>query len=96
MFPNSVVSRTGQFWKLALSVVVMLVGSFAPLWEASRISWTVGTILVCVAYAWACLDIRCPECRNRWFWSAALDARWYGPLMKAPVCPACKRDFNAK
>ena len=29
MFPNSVVTRTGQFWKLAVAIVLMLVGSFA-------------------------------------------------------------------
>jgi hypothetical protein len=95
MFADSVVTRTGQFWKLAVSVVLMLVGSFAPLWDGFGISWTLGTILVVVGYAFGIWYIVCPKCRNRWFWSAALDARLYGPLMKSPECPVCKHEFHA-
>jgi len=95
MFANSVVTRTGQFWKLAVAMVLMVVGSFAPLWEGFRISWTLGTILVVVGYAFGIWYIVCPKCNNRWFWSAALDARLYGPLMKAPECPVCKQEFHA-
>ena len=96
MFTNSVITRTGQFWKLAVSIILMLAGSFVPLWEASGMSWTVGTILAIVGYAFGVLLIVCPKCSNRWFWSAALDATLYGPLFKAPACPACKQDFGTK
>lgn len=96
MFPNSVVTRTGQFWKLAIAIVLMIVGSFAPLWEPLGISWTLGTVLVFVGYGLGVLLIVCPKCSNRWFWSAALDPTLYGPLMKAPACPACKEEFAAR
>ena len=49
MFANSVVTRTGQFWKLAVSMVLMLVGSFAPLWEGSDLL-ALGDLVV-VGYA---------------------------------------------
>jgi hypothetical protein len=90
---NSVVARTGQLWKLGLSVLLVLVGSFAPLFAGSGVSWTGGTILVLVGYAFGCLVIRCPACGNRWFWSAALDATHYKPLLSGSACPVCKHDF---
>ena len=94
MFGKSVVAKTGQSWKLVIAIVLMVVGSFAPLWEGFGINWTVGTILVIVGYAFGIWFIVCPGCGNRWFWSAALDATLYGPLFKGSACPACKRDFE--
>lgn len=96
MFPNSVILRTGQSWKLILAILLLLIGSFAPLWEASGIDWTWGSILAVAGYAFGVLFIVCPQCSNRWFWSAALDATLYGPLFKAPACPVCKQDFGTK
>lgn len=93
MFENSVIGRTGQSWKLILAIVLMVVGSFAPLWEGFRINWTVGTILVVVGYVFGIWFITCPKCGNRWFWSAALDATLYRPLFKGAACPACKEDY---
>ena len=92
MFPDSVVTRTGQFWKLALAFILLLVGSFVPLFESAGMSWTVGTILAVVGYAFGCLYIRCPHCGNRWFWSAARDGALYKPLMTAPACTGCHGD----
>ena len=96
MFKNSVVARTAQSWKLILAIVLMVVGSFAPMWEGSGINWTLGTILVVVGYAFGLWFIACPKCGNRWFWAAALDATLYSPLFKGPACPACKQEFDAK
>jgi hypothetical protein len=96
MFDNSVIARTGQSWKLYLSILLLLIGSFAPLWEESGINWTVGTILAVVGYAFGIWFIVCPKCGNRWFWAAALDASLYGPLFKAPACTACKQEFGSR
>jgi len=94
MFGSSVVSRTGQSWKLVVAILLMLVGSFAPLWEASGMNWTVGTILAVVGYVYGTFFIVCPKCGKRWFWAAALDAGLYGPLFRGSACPACKHDFG--
>jgi len=96
MFENSVFSRTGQSWKLYIAILLMLIGSFAPLWDGSGINWTWGTVLAIVGYVYGTVFIVCPKCSNRWFWSAALDATLYGPLFRAPACPACKQDFGPK
>lgn len=76
--------------------MVMLLGSFAPLWDGSGINWTMGTVLMLAGYAFGVWFIVCPECRRRWFWSAALNAELYGPLFKQPVCPHCQRKFAAR
>lgn len=91
---HSVVMRTGQTWKLVLSILLMLIGSFAPLWDVFGMSWTVGTVLALVGYAFGCLAITCPDCGSRWFWSAALDAGLYGPLFRSSACRACTKDFG--
>jgi hypothetical protein len=90
---NSVLARTGQMWKLVLAVLLLLVGSFVPFFEASGLSWTAGTILAIVGYAFGCYAICCPACGNRWLWSAALDASHYKPLFTGSACPMCKHDF---
>lgn len=94
MNASSVLRLTGQYWKLVLGVVVLLVGSLAPLWPASGLDWTSGTVLAVAGYAFTCVTVRCPSCKSRWFWQAALDAGIYAPLFKGSACPACKRDFG--
>ena len=96
MLTNSVIARTSQSWKLILAIVLMVVGSFAPLWEQSGIDWTLGTIIAIAGYAFGLWFIACPSCGNRWFWSAALDATLYGPLFKRAECPSCKKDFEPR
>ena len=51
MFGNSVVARTGQSWKLILSILLMVIGSFAPLWEGFRINWTLITNHNCKSWS---------------------------------------------
>ena len=48
MLKQSVITKSGQLWKLAVAVVVLLVGSFAPLYPVTGISWTSGTVIVVV------------------------------------------------
>ena len=93
MNQSSVLSLTGQFWKLLAGVLALVIGSVAPLFEASGLSWTGGTIVACVGYAYTLLAVRCPGCGNRWFWQAALDANLYAPIFKGSACPACKHDY---
>jgi hypothetical protein len=96
MLKNSVISHSGQTWKLAAACVALLVGSFAPLVSASGLSWTSGTIVAIVGYLFGVLAIRCGQCSNRWLWAAALDAGLYGPLLKRSLCPRCGHDFDRK
>ena len=92
---NSVIGLSGQLWKLVLAVGALLFGSFVPLYEASGISWTAGTVIAIAGYVFGLLTIRCSQCRSLWFWEAAKDAGLYGPLFKGQKCPACGHDFAA-
>jgi hypothetical protein len=91
---TSVIGLTGQYWKVGVGALALLVGSFAPLVEASGLSWTWGTIIAVAGYAFTCLAVRCPSCGGRWFWQAALDASLYAPLFRDSTCPQCKRDLS--
>lgn len=91
---NSVIQLTGQTWKFVLAILALLVGSFAPIWPATGITWTSGTILAVGGYVFGCAIIRCPACKSRWFWDALMRPEWYKPVLSAPSCPACKRSFS--
>lgn len=95
MLTDSVITRSGQLWKLIAGVALLLFGSIAPLFEGLGISWTVGTIVAGIGYVFALAFIVCPACSSRWLWQATLDARLYKPVFKQPDCPACQEDFGA-
>jgi len=96
MATPSLLGLTGQYWKLVVGTALLLVGSIAPLFEATGMSWTVGTIVACVGYGFTLLAVRCPNCGSRWFWQAALDAGVYRPLFKGSSCPNCQHDFSSR
>lgn len=100
MFSDSVLARTGQLWKLAIAVLALVIGSVAPAFPATGMSWTVGTVLAIAGYAFGVWAIRCPSCGQRWFWIALLDGSLYKPLFTRAECPSCGTDFarpeNAK
>ena len=87
-------TKTGQLWKFWLGVIAVLVGSIAPIFEQTGISWTVGSIIAVVGYGLSILLTRCPACGERWLGKALLDAGLYGPLFKTSDCPACKQSFD--
>ena len=93
MLEQSVVTRSGQSWKLVTAIVALLIGSFAPLFAASGISWTVGTVIAIVGYAFGIVAIRCASCGNRWFWEAAMDAGLYAKIFRSSSCLSCGTDF---
>ena len=94
MFKDSVIRKTGQWWKLVIGIVAMLIGSIVPAFEASGMSWTTGTVIAVLGYGYVLAFIRCPSCELRWFWKALLYAEMYGPLFKNPACPNCAHDFG--
>ncbi|MFO1355461.1 MAG: hypothetical protein U1F72_04880 [Gammaproteobacteria bacterium] len=93
MAAPSMLSLTSQYWKLLAGLAGLLVGSIAPLFAASGMSWTVGTVIACIGYAFTLLAVRCPSCGSRWFWQASLDASLYRPIFRGTACPACQHDF---
>jgi len=94
MFDESVIGKTGQMWKLVVSIAALLVGSFGPFFPAIGLSWTTGTVLAIVGYCFGVVLILCPRCNSRWFWVALMRAELYKPLMTRPECPSCNHDFS--
>jgi hypothetical protein len=94
MFKDSVLSKTGQLWKVWLGILALVLGSTVPLVEASGMSWTTGTIIAVVGYGFTLAFVLCPSCGLRWFWKALLYSEMYVPLFKQPTCPGCKHDFS--
>jgi hypothetical protein len=93
MLKQSVISQSGQAWKLILCVMALLTGSFAPLYPALGISWTSGTVLACVGCIFGLVAIKCRNCRSMWLWEAVKDAGLYGPLFKRSECPSCGHQY---
>jgi len=77
-----------------VGILALVIGSVAPAFEQTGMSWTVGTIIAVVGYGFAVAYISCPSCSQRWFYKALLDAGMYGPLFRESICPDCKHDFN--
>jgi hypothetical protein len=94
MFRESVIRKTGQWWKLVVGVLALLIGSIVPAFEASGMSWTVGTIIAVIGYGFTLAFIKCPSCDQRWFWKALMYAEIYGPLFSTSSCPGCENDFG--
>jgi hypothetical protein len=94
MLKQSVVSKSGQGWKLIVAVLALVSGSFAPLYAGSGVSWTLGTIIALVGYAFGMITIRCMGCGNRWFWEAAMDAGLYPKIFRRSSCLSCGHDFG--
>ena len=93
MFNSSVIRNTGQWWKLVIGVVALMLGSIAPIFESSGMSWTVGTIVAVIGYGFSLAFIRCPGCGQRRFRRALIYSEMYRPLFTDPGCPSC--DFSS-
>jgi hypothetical protein len=94
MFSHSVISKTSQMWKFWIGVSALVIGSVAPMFEQTGMSWTAGTIIAVVGYGFTVAFTRCPACGQRWFYKALLDAGIYGPLFSKPECLACHHSFD--
>ncbi len=89
MYSNSAVNNSGQTWKLAIAILALLIGSIAPAFPATGMSWTTGTIIAVAGYAFGVLLIRCPKCGARWFWDALMRPEIYKAVLAGPDCPKC-------
>jgi len=96
LLDQSVIRKSGQLWKFLFALGALLLGSFAPLFPASGMDWTVGSIVAIAGYVVGLVTIRCSACRSMWFWEAAKDSRLYPSLFGQSSCPVCEHDFGAK
>jgi hypothetical protein len=99
---TSLLSCTGQSWKLTLAIIGGLgycafLAAIEALWFGGRIAEEIralslpsGAALALGSFVFACLDIRCPNCGMRWFWSG-VSRKDDGVrlLFSRPACPKC-------
>lgn len=101
LFQHSVVTRSGQAWKLVAFLVggaLMLLGLFTaffssvPLSETGKIVISLGSLGLGIgAITFLTLALKCPRCRTRWAWwqmrhGAGVDL--FGGLMSLRKCPS--------
>ena len=94
---------TGQFWRLVVACVGIAAGGILtevsrrqivatedPVWGAVMGG---AIVLTSAALTFAAWGIRCPACKERWFW-AAISKRgsqeWLQWLLGQPTCPNCQ------
>jgi len=94
MFKESVIGKTGQWWKLGIGVIAMLFGSIAPLMDSTGISIMTGTVIALAGYGFSIAFISCPQCQLRWFWKALIYSELYKPLFTKSTCPNCEYEFG--
>jgi hypothetical protein len=99
MFEQSIIKKSGQWWKAVVSFVTMAGGGLIVFFSLADKSLLfpliVGMILVAFGFVFGCLAIRCPECKARWVWRAVKGqsaSQWFPWLFSHKECPYCKDD----
>ena len=100
MLENSIIRKTGQFWKLPLSLF-MLVGGWAGMVialtsfdgkEGRSIIAIVSLFIAISGLLFAFVSVKCPKCNYRWVWIAASKinkSEWPHWFLKLGCCPSC-------
>jgi predicted RNA-binding Zn-ribbon protein involved in translation (DUF1610 family) len=95
MFDKSVIARTGQKWKLALAIALVIAGAATLLIGLNAKAAGIAILGLPVAFAgmlFGGLAVRCPSCGNRWVWNAMSNqgqASWLTWLASQTQCPQC-------
>jgi len=104
---TSLLRKSGQWWKLQISIIVIVIG-FALMFgglihiHKSNISFLYtlfGILLGLGAFVFACVAIRCPSCGAYWFWDTVSKEKageWILLLLKADKCNVCGNTYNKK
>jgi hypothetical protein len=99
---SGIISRTGQMWKLGVGFAVLMASGAGMMYAQSQIHAVspgqffflmMGSVAVgMLAMAFACLFVRCPNCRARWVWTAMRHQKadvWTTWLLTLKSCPTC-------
>ena len=103
MISHSYIGRSGQMWKLWLALCMLVVGflmlslSFTPSISSHD---TIPVILIfgglglsVIGLLWACLAVRCRNCRALLVWKAIKEQpqnKWLNWLITNKTCPYCQ------
>ena len=100
MYEESIIRKTGQWWKLGLAFGGFFVGGILILGGLTVIASNQTAILVVLAgivfgvasFVYSCSAIRCPSCGARWVWlgiSGKSTGQWLNWLLNQSSCPKC-------
>ncbi|UCE23720.1 MAG: MerC family mercury resistance protein [Candidatus Zixiibacteriota bacterium] len=106
MFDNSVIKKTGQWWKFLLAYFGILVGGVGMIYGFPRLDqeyalvWAIGGwVLTFASFVFGCVSIRCPACKEKWIWRMFCEKehQWGIPwLLGRDDCPICKQKFHGE
>ena len=99
---KNVIIKTRQSWKFKVMVAVLIlsgVSIFYGLLNIDTLSNSTilffmagGTLIGMSSFIVACINIKCPNCGYKWFWSAVRDKGYIGWLYwlnRLNSCPNC-------
>lgn len=100
---QSVIEASNQKWKVFLSMLGVFSGGFVfiletfTLKEGEQIPFLLhfgSSCVVIVSFIFACIFIRCPNCRTRWILQGIHEkkrsAGWLPNIMSLQHCPVCR------
>lgn len=98
----SKIKETNQAWKLALSVLGLIIGSAGICYGIHAMEEEgdfgvyvdlAGTATAVLTFLFAVFSIRCPNCKLKWVWYAVSKkevGEWLTWLMSFQNCPCCE------
>ncbi len=103
MFDESIIKKTGQWWKAHLSFWGAVLGGAVMFFglanleknNSSVVLVLVGIVIGLASSIFACVSIKCPNCKAKWAWHAVSKKspnEWLNWLITQPKCPKC--DYN--
>ena len=102
---KNIISTTHQKWKMTTTFTLLAIGGVltfggqffisGPNQNLSVISILAGTLFCATSLLFACFSIKCPNCKDKWFWRAISTQKmgnWLYWLKDLNNCPSC--DYN--
>ena len=104
---SSIIKKSGQSWKMRVSFAGIII-SGALMFGGSFIGGTntqfdfyslipIGALIGMLSFLFAILAIRCPNCKDKWFWRAVSKKdknNWLIWLENQSNCPECNKKFT--
>ncbi len=103
LYPDSVIRKTGQWWKIQLGLWIMLAGGplmlvvvwFLDIYEF----YPIGLLMLFTILVLLITTVRCPKCKANWIWMAAskrgITEKWGKGVLMLTDCPECKNKIVA-
>jgi Na+/melibiose symporter-like transporter len=104
---SSIIKKSGQSWKMRVSIFGIII-SGALMFSGSFIGRTnsqfdlyplipVGALIGMLSFIFAIFSIRCPNCKDKWFWRAVSKRdknNWLIWLENQSNCSECNKKFK--